>query len=136
MRKLILVVAAAACLAPVAALAANPAKKSAFAYCSAKDKCPLRFETSADGKKVVDIRLYNDCSRLPTTFPSIKVRKGRFSKSGTAKNVVDQDVEFRIEGRFVKPGKAVGTYDADTKGCNAKPVEFTAKRVGKAQAGY
>ena len=136
LRKLILVVAAFACLVPVAAFAAKPAKNSAFQYCPKKDSCPLGFETNKAGTKIVELRMYNDCSRVPVTWPSIKVGKdGKFSKSGKVKNVVNQQITYSIAGRFVKPGKAVGTFELDAKGCNKKPEKFTAKRMGKAQPG-
>ena len=135
MKKILLAAAAAICLVPALAFAADPAKNSAFQWCESKDRCPFYFETSKDGKKVIDIKAYNKCARVPATYPKIPIRSGKFSKTGTVTDVIGQKLTYTFKGKFTRPKKAVGTYDIDRKGCSAKPTEFVAKRIGKAQAG-
>lgn len=135
MKKIILAVTVAACLAPAAALAAKPAKNSAFHYCEKKNQCPFGFETTKTGKKLTDIRLYAKCSPVPVMdWGKIKVnRKGKFSKSGTGVDVLGRAIDFTIEGKFTKRKKAVGTYKVTRSDCDDKAQEFVAKRAGKAQ---
>jgi hypothetical protein len=134
-RKLLAAVVAAICLVPALAFAADPAKNSAFEWCKTADSCPLRFETSKDGKKVIDIKAYNKCAQVPATWPKIAIRSGKFSKTGTITDVTGQKLTYTFKGKFTRPKKAVGTYDIDRKGCSAKPTDFVAKRSGKAQPG-
>jgi hypothetical protein len=137
LKKIIVAVGMAACLVPFVALAAKPAKNSAFQYCTKPNKCPFGFETNKRGGKIVDIKLYTKCNEVPATFEKIKVKKGgKFANASTATNVIGQKITYSIAGQFVKKGKAVGTYDVDRKGCSDKPVKFTAKRTGKAQSGF
>jgi hypothetical protein len=135
LRKIIAVGVGALCLVPALALAANPAKNSAFQWCETKDKCSFGFETSKDGKRIKDIKAYNKCAQVPAVFPKIAVKDGKFSKTGTVTDVIGQKLTYTIKGSFTTPKKAVGTYDIDRKGCSAKAQKFTAKRIGKAQAG-
>jgi hypothetical protein len=134
--KLAAALVAAICLVPAVAFAADPAKNSAFQWCESSDRCPFYFETSKDGKKVVDIKAYNKCAQVPATFPKIAVTAGKFSKTGTVTDLTGQKLTYTIKGKFTRAKKAVGTYDIDRKGCSAKPTDFVAKRIGRAQAGY
>lgn len=136
MRKLVAAVVAAICLVPALAFAADPAKNSAFQWCPEKDDCPLRFETTKNGRYIKDVKAYNDCARIPANYPRIRVRNGKFSKSGTVEDLAGQKLTYSFQGRFTRPKKAVGTYEIDRKGCTAKPQKFVAKRFGKARAGY
>ena len=136
MRKLAVAVVAGICLVPALAFAADPAKNSAFQWCETRDRCAFGFETSKNGRYVKEIRAYNDCARVPAEFPRIRVRDGKFSKTGTVTDFIDQKLTYTFKGRFTRPRKAVGTYEIDRKGCNSKPIKFVAKRFGKAQAGY
>lgn len=135
-KVIVAAVAAAALLVPAAALAAKPAKNSYFQYCTEEDRCPFGFETSKNGKKIVDIKLYPKCNPVPATWPEIRVKKGKFSASGKVENVLGKEITYVINGKFTSRKKAVGTYEVDAKGCDDKPVEFVAKRVGKAQKGF
>jgi hypothetical protein len=136
LRKLVAVLVAAICLVPALAFAADPAKNSAFRWCENSDSCPFAFETSKNGRYIKDIMAYNDCARVPATFPRVRVKDdGSFSKTGTVTDVINQKLTYTFKGRFTRPKKAVGTYDVDRKGCTGKPVKFVAKRFGKAQAG-
>jgi len=135
-RKLLLTLAVVACVVPALALAAQPKKDSAFQWCENKNSCPLGFETNPKGTKIIDIRAYNKCAQVPATYPKIKVKDdGTFSKSGNVTDVTGNKLNYKIEGKFKKPKKAVGTYDIDAKGCKADAQKFVAKRVGKAQPG-
>jgi hypothetical protein len=135
MKKIILAVAVAACLVPAMALAAKPAKNSAFSHCEKKDRCPFGFETTKTGRKITDINLYAKCSPVPVmNWGKIKVKaSGKFKKSGTAVDVIGQAIEFTIKGKFTTRRKAVGTYLVERSDCKDKEQEFVAKRVGKAQ---
>ena len=135
MHKLLAALVAAICLVPALAFAADPAKSSAFRWCETRDSCPFAFETSKDGKKVIDIKAYNKCAQVPAIFPKLGIRSGKFSKTGTVTDVTGKKLTYTFKGRFTRPKKAVGTYDIDRKGCSAKPTDFVAKRIGKAQAG-
>ena len=137
MRKLLVAVAAAICLVPALAFAADPAKNSAFKWCETSDKCSLIFETSKDGRYIKEIKAYNNCARVPVeNWGRIRVRGGKFSKTGTVTDVIGQKLTYTYKGTFTTPRKAVGTYEIDRKGCNSKAQKFVAKRFGKAQAGY
>ena len=129
MRKTLLTFTTALLLVPALSFAANPAKDAAFQWCETRDRCSFGFQTTKNGKYIKDIRAYNKCAQVPTEFPRIRVKNGEFSKTGKAKNVLDQTVTYTIKGKFKKPKKAVGTYDLDLKGCSAKPTKFTAKKV-------
>jgi hypothetical protein len=132
MRKILAAFALAACLVPALAFAANPAKNASFQYCKSEDNCPLRFKTNKGGGKLVNLSMYNNCAQLPVNgfYPKVAVNdEGKFSKSGTVTDVIGQQLQFKIQGKFKKPGKAVGTYDIDRQGCSAQPTEFVAKRV-------
>ena len=131
MRKIIATLVTAAFLVPALAFAADPAKNSHFRWCKG-DRCSLTFNTSKDGRYIQNLAMYNKCAELPANYPRIRVRNGRFSKSGSVKNVVGKTVEFAIKGRFTRARKAVGTFDADMAGCNARVTDFVARRVGKA----
>lgn len=135
MKKVILVLAVAACVVPAMALAATPAKNSSFQYCEKEDRCPFGFETTKTGTKITDIRLYAKCSPVPVmNWGKIKVKdSGKFKKSGTAVDVIGQAIEFTIKGKFTSRKKAVGTYLVERNDCNDKEREFVAKRTGKAQ---
>ena len=135
MRKTIATVALALCALPALAFAADPAKNSAFQWCPTENSCPFGFETSKNGRYVQDIKAYNKCAQVPATYPRIRVKSGKFAKTGTVTDVIGQKLTYTIKGTFTRPKKAVGTYDIDRKGCSAKPTKFVAKRVGKAQAG-
>jgi hypothetical protein len=130
------VLAVALGLVPALALAANPARNSEFHWCQAEDVCPFSFETSKDGRYVKRIRAYNDCNQVPAPYPRLRVRKGQFAKSGTVTNIIGEKVTYTIVGRFKTPKRAVGTYDVDGKDCKAKPRRFTARRIGRADAGF
>ena len=135
MKKLILAVAMAACLVPAMALAAEPAKNSSFQYCEKKDQCPFGFETTKNGRKLTDIKLYDKCSPVPVmNWGKIRVKaNGKFKKSGTAVDVIGNAIDFTIKGRFKSRKKAVGTYLSESGDCKGKEREFVARRVGKAQ---
>ena len=133
MRRIIAIVVLAACAIPALAFAADPAKNSAFQWCKTRDQCPFGFETTKTGRYIKEIKAYNKCAAVPAVYPRIRVKAGKFSKTGTVTDVIGQKLTYTIKGRFTRPRKAVGTYDIDRKGCSAKPTEFVAKRVGKAQ---
>jgi hypothetical protein len=122
------------CLAPASAFAANPAKNSAFSWCEKKNICSFSFETDKKGKKLGIVRLYSKCLPVPLMdgWPSVAVKNGKFSKSGTVVDVLGNAVKFKLVGKFTSKKKAVGTFDIDKKGCSAKPTKFVAKRTGKA----
>ena len=131
MRKTIVVVAAAVCAVPALSFAADPAKDASFRYCESENSCPLGFKTNATGGKLKNLSMYNDCAQLPVNgfYPKVRVNdEGQFSKSGTVTDVVGQELAFKIQGKFKKPRKAVGTYDIDRQGCKAEPKEFVARR--------
>jgi hypothetical protein len=135
-RKIVTAAAAAACVVPALAFAAHPAKNSAFQWCESKDSCKFGFETTKNGGKIKDINAYNKCAQVPATFPKIRVKdSGKFSKSGAVTDVTGQKLTYTIKGKFKKRKKAVGTYEVDSRKCDAKPIKFVAKRTGKAQAG-
>jgi hypothetical protein len=134
MRKTILGLAAVACVVPALAFAADPAPNSSFRYCESNDSnnCPFTFKTNRNGTKLKKITAYNKCAPVPVPdgYPKIPVNnEGKFSKSGTVTDVIGEKLQFKFQGKFKKPGKAVGTYDIDRQGCNAQPKEFVAKRV-------
>ena len=147
MRKIVLGLLAVACVVPALALAATPKKDSAYAYCENQNSCPFTFETSKNGRKIVDIKAYNKCAPVPiegTGYPKIRVKDtGKFKKSGTVTDLTGNEVTFTFKGKFKKPKKAVGTYELDSvetrdgkvRECDAEPEEFVAKRTGPAQEG-
>jgi hypothetical protein len=132
LRKTLVVLAAVACVVPTLAFAADPAKNASFQYCKSDNDCPLRFKTNRGGGKLTNLTMYNKCAQLPVNgfYPKVPVNdEGKFSKSGTVTDVTGQELRFKIQGKFKKPGKAVGTYDIDRQGCSAQPTEFVAKRA-------
>lgn len=136
MRKTIVALVAVACVAPAVALAANPAKNSHFSWCPQKDRCPLKFDTNKAGTKIVNMTLYPKCAPLPVatrSWPAMKVEQGKFSAEGSVKDVVGNTINYKINGSFTRPKKAVGTFDVDSKNCSDGKHKFTAKRDGKAQ---
>jgi hypothetical protein len=131
-RKPLLGLVAVACVVPALAFAADPAPSSSFRYCESNNNCPFTFKTNKTGTKLKKITAYNKCASVPVPdgYPKIPVNnEGKFSKSGTVTDVIGQKLQFKFQGKFKKPGKAVGTYDIDRQGCNAQPTEFVAKRV-------
>ena len=146
MRKIIAGVVAVACVVPALAFGALPKKDSAYAYCESENSCPFTFETSKTGRKIIAIKAYNKCARVPVDggYPKIRVKDtGKFKKSGTVTDLTGNEVTFTFKGKFRKPKKAVGTFELDsvetrggkTKECDAEPEEFVAKRTGPAQEG-
>ena len=145
MRKTLLALAAVACLLPALAFAALPKKDSAYSYCENPNSCPLKFETSATGRKIKDLTMYNRCAQVPPqagVYPKIRVKDtGKFSKSGTVTDVTGAELSFTIKGKFKRPKKAVGTYEIDSsksptppfRPCDSDPEEFVAKRTGPAE---
>ena len=125
---------AAALIGSAVAFAAQPAKDSSFAWCTGKNMCPMTFNTNKKGTKIVNMSLYTKCAAVPMAdgyWPNMRVNdKGKFKRSGTAVDVIGQAIDFTIKGRFKKPGKAVGTYQVERKGCNDGEHEFVAKRQG------
>jgi hypothetical protein len=129
MTKLSLALALALLLVPALSLAADPAKDSVFQWCNTRQTCPFAFETTKTGRYIREIRAYNRCSQVPAKFPRIRVRDGKFSKTGTVRNVTGQKLTYTIRGEFKRPKKAVGTYDVDRRRCKAKPRKFTARKL-------
>jgi len=136
MKKILLALTVVACVVPVFAFAADPAPRSSFQYCENKNRCPLGFKTNKSGTKIKKLSMYNRCSQVPVEggYPKIRVNdEGKFSKSGTVTDVIGQELTYTIKGKFRKPGKAVGTYEIDSrkgaKRCDSDPEEFVAKRV-------
>ena len=134
MRKIILTVGAVACvILPALALAALPKKDADYRYCDRPNNCPLTFHTSATGRKIKELNMYNRCATVPAEFPRVRVRDtGRFRKSGTVEDVLSNEVDFTIKGKFRRPKKAVGTFELDggaKRNCDAEPQEFVAKFV-------
>ena len=129
MQKICLTLATALLLIPALSFAAKPAKNSTFQWCETPQVCAFGFMTTKNGKYLKDIRAYNKCNEVPAEFPRIRVKDGKFSKTGTVKNVLGQKLTYTIKGEFKKPKKAVGTYDIDRKGCKAKARKFTAKKI-------
>ena len=144
MRKAILALVAVACVVPALAFAALPKKDSAYRYCKSGDNCPLTFETSATGRKIKNLRMYNDCSQVPPmdgSYPGVRVKdSGKFEKTGKVTDVTGAELTYTIKGKFTRPKKAVGTYEVDSsksaappfKPCDSKPQDFVAKRTGAA----
>jgi hypothetical protein len=138
MRKtLALIVVAVACAVPALALAAHPAKNSHFAWCPKKNVCPLDFNTSKTGKKIVHLSLFPKCAPVPPKtqwFPNMRVTsEGEFAKKGTVTDVLGHTVHFQIEGKFTRPKKAAGHFHVTQKGCKDSRHKFVAKRDGKAR---
>lgn len=135
MKKIILAVAVCACLVPAMALAARPAKSSTFAWCTAKNMCPMMFATKKR-KKIVNLSLYSKCASVPPMaagYKDMKVdRKGKFSGSGSYENVIGETVQYEIKGKFRTKKKAVGTFDVDSADCKDDATKFVAKRTGPA----
>ena len=115
----------------------------AYAYCESENSCPLTFDTSATGRKIKNLSMYNDCARVPPRdgYPKIRVKDtGKFEKSGTVTDVTGAELTFTIKGKFKRPKKAVGTFEIDAsksatppfKPCDSDPEEFVAKRKGAA----
>lgn len=135
MRRALLLLAALAVAVPALALAATPAKNSAFRYCTERDLCPLKFETDRRARYVKDIRLYPKCAPVPTRWPRIRVRRGAFAREGTIRDVNGTKLTYSIEGEFRTRRKAVGTYEVDARDCKDRRRKFTARRYGRAQPG-
>ena len=137
MRKIAAVVAVVACAIPALAFAALPKKDADYRYCDRPNSCPLTFHTSGTGRKIKDLNMYNRCATLPAEFPGVRVRDtGKFSKSGTVEDVLNNDVNYTIKGKFRRPKKAVGTFEVDggpKRNCDADPEEFVAKFVPPAE---
>ena len=140
MRKIVLALAATACVVPALAFAAvDPRKNSHFAWCPiVKTTCPLDFDTNKRGTKIINMTLYPKCAPVPIdskrgTWPRMRVRNGKFSREGTVTDVTGDKITYKIKGKFTKPRKAVGTFDVDTKNCSERRREFVAKRTGKAK---
>ena len=134
MKKILLTLAAVVCVVPALAFAADPAPSTEFAWSEQGDS--VRFKTNKTGAKLKQVSMYNKCARVPVAagYPKVPVNdEGKFSKSGTVTDVLDQELTFTIKGKFKKPGKAVGTFEIDSrkggKRCDADPEEFVAKRV-------
>ncbi|MGH2838993.1 MAG: hypothetical protein ACRDJY_11695 [Thermoleophilaceae bacterium] len=134
MRKTIAVVAAVACVVPVLAFAAEPAKRTQFTWSEQPDS--VSFKTNKTGTKLKQVSMYNKCASVPVEsgYPKIPVNdEGKFSKSGKVTDVIGQELTFEIKGKFKKPRKAVGTFEIDSqkggKRCDEDPVEFVAKPV-------
>jgi hypothetical protein len=137
MKKMLAAAVIAAVTLPALALAADPAKNSAFQYCPKRDQCPFGFNTAKNGRYLKDVKLYAKCSPVPVEdWGRIRVKHGKFSKSGTVTDVTGQKLTYTIRGRFKRPKKAVGTYEVDRKDCSDKAHGFVAKRVGKAHSGF
>jgi hypothetical protein len=139
LRKTLLALAAVACVVPALAFAALPKKGSAYAYCESENSCPLTFDTSATGRKIKNLSMYNDCAQVPPRdgYPKIRVKDtGKFEKSGTVTDVTGAELTFTIKGKFKRPKKAVGTFEIDAsksatppfKPCDSAPEDFVAKR--------
>jgi hypothetical protein len=136
-RKTILALAAVACIAPVLAFAVEPRPDSQFTYCKSRSDCPLSFVTNATSTKIRKLTIYSKCSDAPVGrnghFPRVPVDdEGEFSKKGTIDNVIGDEIEYEIEGRFRKRRKAVGTYRLTSLGCTDSKREFVATRSGEA----
>jgi hypothetical protein len=139
-KKALLALVAVACVVPALALAATPKKDSSYAYCPTANKCPLNFNTSANGHKIKNLSMYNDCAEVPPKngYPSIRIKDtGKFKKSGTVTDFTGAELTFTIKGKFKKPKKAVGTYEIDSsksaRPCDSDPKEFVAKWKGEVQ---
>jgi hypothetical protein len=134
MRKIV-AVACIVCIVPALALAALPRKNSGYRW-SGEGGDAVSFETSKTGRKIKQLSMYNECARVPVEggYPKLRVRDtGKFKKSGTVTDVIRQELDFTIKGRFKKPKKAVGTYEIDSRRCDSEPQRFVAKRAGPAQ---
>ena len=129
MKNLCLTFATALLIVPAISFAADPAKDSTFQWCETQEICAFAFDTTKSGRYLKNIRAYNKCNEVPAEFPRVRVRDGKFSKTGTLKNVIDQKITYTFKGEFRRPKKAVGTYDIDRRGCKAKPRKFIAKKV-------
>jgi hypothetical protein len=146
-RKTLLALAAVACVVPAFAFAALPKKDSNYAYCENDNSCPLVFDTSATGRKIKNLRMYNRCAQVPPmdgSYPTIRVKDtGKFEKRGTVTDVTGAELTFHIKGKFKRPKKAVGTFEVDSsksptppfRACDSDPEEFVAKRTGPAGSG-
>ena len=135
MKRILLTLAAVACAVPMFAFAADPAPSTEFSWSDGGDS--VSFKTNKSGTKLKKLAMYNHCARVPPeagVYPRVPVNdEGKFSKSGKVTDVIGQELTFTIKGKFKRPGKAVGTYEVDTrrgaKECDEDPVEFVAKRV-------
>jgi hypothetical protein len=140
MRKLVAVFAVTACILPALAFAAaDPKPNSHFEYCTSPTTCPLDFNTNKAGTKIKRLSMYAKCSQVPVgkkgVFPPVAVNNGKFSKEGSIKNVIGETIDYKFEGKFKRPKKAVGTYELESKNCTDKARDFVAKRDGKATGG-
>ncbi len=156
MRKTILVLGAIACAIPVIAFATEPADdprpNSHFAHCEGQgeaERCSMDFNTDKEGDdenkdRITHLNIYSKCAPVPVRpkgfWPNVPVSKGHFKV--VARDPEDQVTDFTgeklkydIEGRFVTPTKAVGTYNIDSPSSNCKDRDrkFEAKRVDKAR---
>ena len=120
---------------PALVPAATPQKSSAFRYCTARDVCPLKFETDPRSRYVKDIRLYPKCAPVPTVWPGMNVRNGEFESAGKVRDVNGTKLTYSIEGTFTTPRKAVGTYRVESRNCKDRRRKFTARRYGPEQPG-
>ena len=134
MKKILLTLAAVACVVvPALALAAHPAPSTSFAACE-NGRCPVTFKTNKTGTKLKKLSMYNRCANVPVEggYPKVPVdNEGKFSKSGKVTDVIGQTLTFTIKGKFKKPRKAVGTFEIDSqkgaKKCDEDPEEFVAR---------
>lgn len=135
MKRALLTVIVLAAGVPLPVPAATPKGGSAFRYCTARDVCPLKFETDSESRYVKDIRLYPKCAPVPTRWPGMNVREGEFESGGRVRDVNGTRLTYSIEGRFTTPRKAVGTYRVESRGCKDRRRKFTATRYGREQPG-
>ena len=139
MKKTLLGLVAVACIVvPAMALAAQPKPDSQFTYCESRNKCPLDFTTNSTGSKLKKLNMYAKCSQVPVGrkgfFPPVPVNdEGEFTKKGSIENVIGETVNYEIEGKFKKAGKAVGTFKMTTGDCRDAAHDFVALRTGPAQ---
>ena len=135
MKRLLLTLIALTAVVPALVQAVTPAKSSAFRHCTAPEVCPFKFETDPRSRYVKDIRLYPKCARVPTVWPGMNVRRGEFESGGRVRDVHGTRLTYSIEGRFITPRKAVGTYKVESRNCKDRRRKFTARRYGREQPG-
>lgn len=103
--------------------------------CTAKT-APGGFHISRDGKFIDAWDYFDKCAPVPVAKPpKIRVSNGKFSFSGTLKDVTKKRLHYTLKGRFVTARLATGVVDATGGGKSCKAVSFKAKftRTGSFQ---
>ena len=124
----------AALLVPAVALAATP-KAGHFSQTKG-NRLLVGFDVFKDRKTVRNFTNYNKCVKVPLQMPRIKISRGSFSFSGSAKDVLGKSFKVTVKGKFTTATKASGTVRYTTQGCDSGTIRFTrAVRTGAPGSG-